>query len=603
MLVFSFLVLAPVVVVDVLVLRVLTERLEQEQLEKARSAMAAAQRVLGEYASAQRSGLGIDTLLDNDLMSWLSQVLDHEVNLYWVPSSQVSASSRQELFAAGLLPKRVPGEIYSALRLRGQRLASRRARTGRTEYTELYAPLALPGEDPQSARFLISIPLLAQEAEVAAEIEGLRHKVVLATALLVFLLVALGARLAASFTKPLEELIEGTQRIAAGAERLDMAPREMELTMLVDAIDRMAERIADGRRKLMLEKRVVDRMVENITAAVVSVDADHQVIMQNQVAQRLLGTVVGESLETALRGETLGKVLEGLQRSEASGAPLTITLPAEGEGDSLEWSVVWVPIPGEGEPKALVVVEDVTEVIRGQRLQAWAEMARMIAHEIKNPLTPIRLSAEHMREVRQRDPAGLDRIFDQCVDNILRHVEELRVISTEFSTYSRIPRIDPEVGDLTAAVRELVGGYRLSPPPGVEITFEAPSEPIRISFDERLLGRALRNLLENALRASVAGGSVAGGRVSVELRGGEGCFEILVSDTGPGVAPDQLGKIFDPYFSTHDSGTGLGLPIARRIIEEHGGEIHARNRPGGGLVVRVTLPAGAPAPSEAGVEA
>jgi signal transduction histidine kinase len=585
-LVFSFLVLAPVVVVDVLVLRVLTDRLEEEKLAKARGAMSAAQRVLGEYASVQQSGMSIDTLLDDDLMSWLSQVLDHEVNLYWVPSRQVSASSRQELFAAGLLPRRVPGEILSALRLRGQRLASRRARTGRTEYTELYAPLALPGEDPQSARFLISIPLLAQEAEVAAEIEGLRHNVVLATAILVFLLVALGARLAASFTKPLEELVEGTQRIAGGAERLDMKPKEQELATLVEAIDRMAERVADGRRKLMLEKRVVERMVDNITAAVVSIDGDHQVIMQNEVAGRLLGTVVGESLETALRGDTLGKVLEGLQRSEELGVAQTISLAAEDEGETREWSLVWVPIPGEGEPKALVVVEDVTEVIRGQRLQAWAEMARMIAHEIKNPLTPIRLSAEHMREVRQRDPAGLDRIFDQCVDNILRHVEELRVISTEFSTYSRIPKIDPAVGDLTQQVRGLVAGYQSSPPAGIEIAFEAPPDPIWVSFDGRLLTRALRNLLENALRASAGGG-----KVSVEMRAEKGGAEILVSDTGTGVAPDQLGRIFDPYFSTHDSGTGLGLPIARRIIEEHGGEIHARNRAGGGLVVRVTLPA------------
>jgi len=586
-LVFSFLVMVPVVVVDVLVLRVLSERLEEEQLAEARRALGSAQRVLGEYASAQQSGMGIDTLLDDDLMSWLSQVLDHEVNLYWLPSGEVSASSRQELFAAGLLPRRIPGEVYSALRLRGRRLAARQVRTGTTEYTELYAPLALPGEDPQSARFLISIPLLAQEAAVAAEIEGLRHQVALATALLVVLLVALGARLAASFTTPLEELVEGTRRIAGGAERLGLEPREQELATLVEAIDRMAQRIADGRRELMLEKRVVERMVDNITAAVVSVDDGHRVIMQNEVAGRLLGTAVGESLETALaRDETLGKVLEGLRRSELGGGPQTIALPGDEEGETREWSLVWVPIPGEGEPRALVVVEDVTEVVRGQRLQAWAEMARIIAHEIKNPLTPIRLSAEHMRELHERDPAGLERVFDQCVGNILRHVEELRVIATEFSTYSHIPRIDPAVGDLTREVRELVSGYRLSPPPGVEIELEAPPEPILVAFDGRLLMRALRNLLENALRAAAGGGTVR-----VELLPERGGAAILVADTGPGVAADQLSKIFDPYFSTHDTGTGLGLPIARRIIEEHGGEIQARNRRGGGLEVRVTLPA------------
>jgi two-component system nitrogen regulation sensor histidine kinase NtrY len=213
-------------------------------------------------------------------------------------------------------------------------------------------------------------------------------------------------------------------------------------------------------------------------------------------------------------------------------------------------------------------------------------MARMIAHEIKNPLTPIRLSTEHMREVWERDPEGFDRVFERCTTNILAQVDELRSIASEFSAYSAIPRIDPQPGDLRAAISDLVEGYRAAPPGGVTVDFAADG-PVPARFDAKLLGRAVRNLLENALRASAGGG-----KVTVAVTREDGHARIAVCDEGPGVPPDLLGRIFDPYFSTHDTGTGLGLPIARRIAEEHGGSIAARNRPGGGLEVAITLPAG-----------
>jgi two-component system nitrogen regulation sensor histidine kinase NtrY len=214
-------------------------------------------------------------------------------------------------------------------------------------------------------------------------------------------------------------------------------------------------------------------------------------------------------------------------------------------------------------------------------------MARIIAHEIKNPLTPIRLSTEHMMEVYQRDPGGFAEVFERCSRNILTQVDELQQIAQEFSTYSRIPRLEPQPGDLAAAMAELVDAYRAASPPGVELSFTADPQALPARFDARLLRRAVRNLIENSLRASAGRGEVAL-RVAAE----DGMASIAVADRGPGVAPELLQRIFDPYFSTHDSGTGLGLPIARRIAEEHGGSIVARNLPAGGLevVIRIPLP-------------
>ncbi|HSL85076.1 MAG TPA: ATP-binding protein, partial [Thermoanaerobaculia bacterium] len=454
-----------------------------------------------------------------------------------------------------------------------------------------------------------------------------------ASAALFGLLIAVGAGFARRFSQPLEELVEGTRRIAAGAPSLELAaPAELELAALVEAVEEMARRIAESRSRLVREKEVVDRMVENITSGVVSLDGGRRVLMHNRVAAELLGVRVGEDLDEALaRSARLAPVREILAAAGGEPVRTTVRLPEcppeeedegrdaladsrDGGGDR-EWSLVWVPVPGDGEPAALLVVEDATEVLRGQRLEAWAEMARIIAHEIKNPLTPLRLSAEHLQEVyrglsgrrregrdggrgrpdeEEEEGAGqaeaLDRafgeVFERCTANILRQVEELRQIATEFSAFSSIPRIDPRPGDLAEAMRELVDAYRSAGAAGLEVALESPAEALPARFDPRLLGRAVRNLLENAVRASAGGG-----RVLVRLASEDGTVAISVLDSGPGVPPELLGRIFDPYFSTHDTGTGLGLPIARRVAEEHGGSISARNRAGGGLEVTIRIPA------------
>jgi nitrogen fixation/metabolism regulation signal transduction histidine kinase len=379
----------------------------------------------------------------------------------------------------------------------------------------------------------------------------------------------------------------------------------------VEAVDEMAGRIAESRERLVRETEVVDRMVESITSGVVSLDRENRVVMSNRVAEELLGVSVGERLDEALaRSERLTPVAEELARIESAGPPLdpdtrfhkaTVHLPDPDGGEDREWTLVRVPVPGRGEPTALLVVEDATEVLRGQRLQAWAEMARIIAHEIKNPLTPLRLSTEHLREVFRGLPeaergrgAGFEEVFERCTANILSQVDELRSIATEFSAFSSIPTIEPVPGDLTAAMGELVAAYGDARMRGVEVSFErangqtGPEEEGRAvlaRFDPRLLGRAVRNLIENAVRATAGGGRVV---VRVVAEGGTAAVSVL--DSGPGVAPELLGRIFDPYFSTHDTGTGLGLPIARRIAEEHGGSIAARNRPDGGLEVTVRIP-------------
>jgi signal transduction histidine kinase len=612
LLVYSALLLVPLFLLNAVLVREMEVRLEAFQRAAGEAALKSAQRDLGAKLVDVQPGFEIASALNNGVLSSLSQLVHHEVNLYW--RSQVQASSKGELFTAGLLPKRIPGEIYARLALVGYDLSSRTNRAGGTEYLELYAPLRLPGAAASEERLFLSIPLLAQQEESAAELGHLRRRALLMTAALVALSVAVGSRLARNFTRPLAQLVEGTRRIAAGAPSLDFRPAELELVALSAAVDEMARKIADGRDRLLREKQVVERVVENITSGVVSVDRGRRVLMHNRVAAELLGVAAGQNLDGAVaRRPLLAPVAAFLKSAGGELQQATVRLSGEGgaggagdrgdrdgrdsreghdgrEAGEREWTLIWAPVPGAGEPAALFVVEDATEILRGQRLLAWAAMARMIAHEIKNPLTPIRLSTEHMREVYERDPARFAPVFERCTANILAQVDELRSIASEFSAYSAIPRIDPQPGDLGKAISALVEGYRAAPPEGVSVELIADG-PIPARFDAKLVGRAVRNLLENALRASVGGGRVT---VRVERqeradrRAGEA--RIVVQDDGPGVRPELLGRIFDPYFSTHDTGTGLGLPIARRIAEEHGGSITARNRPEGGLEVAITLP-------------
>lgn len=592
-LVFTLLLIVPGALLNLFLLRTVESRLTEERRADGEAALASAAYIIEDFLQGLDPGYSIDTELDVSLMGWLSRVVSHQVNLYW--QGQVSASSRPELFDAGLMPKRIPGEVYSRLGLAGEPIAARVNRTvPDVSYLELYGPLALPGGRGRSDLFL-SVPLLAQEEAAAGEIRELTHQALIVTAFLVLLLLLVGARLAARFSQPLMQLVAGTDRIAQGATSLGLAPSEPELSALAEAIDDMAQRIHDARNHLLAEKQVVDAVVANINSAVVSLDSALRVQMCNQLARELLGVRVGEPLSAS---GTPGFAKPLSQLSAERPATLTRrTAKVQGpSGKEQEWTIVWVPVAGGGELAALVVVEDVTEILSGQRLAAWAEMARMIAHEVKNPLTPIRLSAEHLRRVHEQAPARLDEVFDRCIDNILEQVSELRETAAEFSTFSKIPSAALEPGDLTTTVYQVVDGYRSSPPEGVEIHFEAGSPHLRTSFDHRLIARAVRNLLENAVHASAADpvGGVVEVRVAVESTP-DGDSElreavITVADRGPGVPKQNLARIFEPNFSTSSGGTGLGLAITRRIAEQHGGKVSATNRKGGGLLVAFRFP-------------
>ena len=230
-----------------------------------------------------------------------------------------------------------------------------------------------------------------------------------------------------------------------------------------------------------------------------------------------------------------------------------------------------------------------SDLEKTKKLEAWAEMARQVAHEIKNPLTPIQLSTEHLLRVYNDPGVDFEQVLDECTETILQQVRSLRQISMEFSTFASPEPLKREPTDIEALVREAVTPYVTTPPDGVSVELEITSTLPRLEVDARLLKRTLLNLVENALDALNGEGDVVI-LVTSKRMNGSGFVEIIVTDTGVGIDPELRERIFEPYFSTRAAGTGLGLAIAKKVVEDHGGTITLESERGKGTSVRMLLP-------------
>jgi two-component system nitrogen regulation sensor histidine kinase NtrY len=232
------------------------------------------------------------------------------------------------------------------------------------------------------------------------------------------------------------------------------------------------------------------------------------------------------------------------------------------------------------------------ELERTHRLEAWAEMARQVAHEIKNPLTPIQLNAEHLRRVHADRGEPLTPVLQECVATILQQVTLLRQIASEFSSFASSPTARPSRVDVPALLRDVVDPYRAGLSDRVAFEVDVPPDLPPVYVDRTLVTRALTNIVENALHAMPGGG-----RLRVLAWAENGAVRVRVADTGVGMDPEALARAFEPYFSTKATGTGLGLPIAKRNVEASGGSISVQSERERGTAVEITLPTSGPEPA------
>ena len=236
---------------------------------------------------------------------------------------------------------------------------------------------------------------------------------------------------------------------------------------------------------------------------------------------------------------------------------------------------------------AIELKEQQQKLERTHRLEAWAEMARQVAHEIKNPLTPVQLSAEHLLQVHKDRGEPLSPVLQSCVSSILAQVRILRQISAEFSSYASSPTVDPKPTDLTRLVNDVMQPYLIGLAERVTVRVEIATSVPSLLIDRTLVGRALTNVVDNALHAMPGRGSLV-----IRAARADGMVAMTVTDTGVGLDQATLSRIFEPYFSTKMSGTGLGMVIAKRNIELNGGTIAVTSEKHRGTTVTLMFPVG-----------
>ncbi len=420
----------------------------------------------------------------------------------------------------------------------------------------------------------------------------------LVTLIVLFGTVWIALYVSRTVTEPIQALVEATDEVASGnlEHRID-AVADGELGTLVESFNAMAAQLGESRARLEERRAYIETILASLSTGVVSLDAEGRVTTVNAAAVRMLALGPGpyelEGLAAAV-GPARAKVETLLRRARRSGSASSEMELRLMDGTALPVAVRVSSLHGpEGEyAGAVMTVEDVSELSKAERTAAWNEVARRMAHEIKNPLTPIQLSAERMRLGLRRDSTSATpryaSIVEECTATIVREVAALQHMVEEFSSYARMPRPRVEQADLNAIVRSALGVYR-GRADGVVISADLAGDELPLVVDPEQIRRVIVNLVDNALEA-VATSPTRSIRIATRSDAARDIARLEVEDTGHGIDDALHGSLFLPYFSTSKRGTGLGLAIVHHIVGDHRGRVWAEpNEPSGARFV-VELP-------------
>ena len=421
----------------------------------------------------------------------------------------------------------------------------------------------------------------------------------LMTLIIVFSFTWFGLYMARGITGPIQLLAEGTREVAAGNLNYKVQVQAQdEIGILVDSFNRMTSDLQAKHNELEERRRYTETVIQAVATGVVSLDPAGRLTTMNGAAARMLGipaeTAVGQPFRHLFAGPQfaeVGALIQRMDRVRRGTLEREMRLRRDGHAVTLLGSATALRGP-EGDYAGMVLVfDDLTELLKAQRLAAWREVAQRIAHEIKNPLTPIQLSAQRLR--RRLGDRGPDdrRLLEECTGTIIQEVEGLKHLVDEFSRFARMPALQPKPTELPRLLEGVVALYRESHPALALKTALAPDLPT-LEVDPDQIKRAVLNLVDNAVEA-VSGA----GEVTVETRflPETKRVRIVVSDDGVGIPPEDKDKLFLPYFSTKAAGMGLGLAIVHQIVTDHGGSIWVEdNAPKGSRFV-IELPVDRPA--------
>lgn len=419
-----------------------------------------------------------------------------------------------------------------------------------------------------------------------------------------------GIAVADRLVRPIRQLIGAADEVATG--NLDVAvpvrPSDGDVASLGDTFNKMLLELKSQRNEILSAKDLIDErrrfseaVLAGVTAGVIGVDSEGIVTIVNPSAETMLGisakAALGQNLSMLM--PHVGRVFEIGRKSGRpvhreqvtfyrAGAERTFNVQITIEEGEID----------ENDKSYVVTVDDITDLVQAQRTSAWADVARRIAHEIKNPLTPIQLSAERIQRRYGKVITEDREIFDQCTSTIIRQVEDIGRMVDEFSSFARMPKPEMKVIDLREPLREASFLVEVS---RADIAFERVfgDEALKGTFDSRLLAQAFGNIIKNAAEAiDGRDGDAEHGIIRIQARRQGGTIRVDVMDNGRGLPRDNRQRLLEPYMTTREKGTGLGLAIVKKIVEDHGGKLELHDAPpefhgGQGAMVSLILPSAA----------
>jgi two-component system nitrogen regulation sensor histidine kinase NtrY len=398
----------------------------------------------------------------------------------------------------------------------------------------------------------------------------------------------IGLDFANRLVAPIRRLIGAANLVSTGNLNIQVPVRRSEgdLAQLGETFNKMTQElrtqhddIVRARDLIDSRRRFTEAVLAGASAGVIGVNADGRVSILNRSAERLIGRIESDVLGQPLAAiaPELAEIFQAARGGNQRLVQRQITLTRDAQ--ERNYSVrVTSEQSSESEHGYVITIDDITELVLAQRSSAWADIARRIAHEIKNPLTPIQLSAERLRRKYGKTITEDPAVFEQCTETIVRQVDDIKRMVDEFSRFARMPKAVVADDDVADAVRQVVFLLRVAHP-DIDFQVELPAEPMTARFDRRLISQALTNIVKNAIEAigAVPAAELGRGRIVIDARREGKDVVIDVVDNGVGLPKENRARLLEPYVTTREKGTGLGLAIVGRILEEHGGKLELRD--------------------------
>ena len=496
------------------------------------------------------------------------------------------------------------------------------------ELVRSLTPITVRAENGDSLHLVLAVSRvipserLARMTRISKGLEGYRQlmllKVPIKTSLLVMLLIVtllivfcaiwFGFYVAKGLTGPIRALADATRRVAEGELNFVLEKGSGdEMGTLVDSFNRMTRDLLTSQEQLKeanlalressqeqeTRRRYMEIILQNVAAGVIALDQNGRIATINRFAENLLRidprSIVDRDYRAVLRAgqlQVMEKFVAELKQSVKPSIQRHLRLRIGDESFSLRLNLTRLEDDQDKPVGMVLVFDNLTELEKAQRMAAWREVARRIAHEVKNPLTPIQLSAQRLRKKYLGQLAAGDEVFDQCTRTIISQVDELKRLVSEFSNFARMPAVQKEKNRLAAMVEEAIALYRQAHK-HIDFRLTVVDEVPPFYFDAKQMKRVLINLVDNAV-AVLPGGGVIEVLLRFDAPQRLVFFEVL--DNGPGVRDEDKLRLFEPYFSTKKTGTGLGLAIASTVVADHGGYIRVKDNPPHGARFIVELP-------------